>query len=370
MASKVYFTDMRTKPDRNIFKKLDEVMNRAGIDTIDFKDKFTAVKLSFGEPGNIAYLRPNFVAAIVKKIKDLGGRPFLTDANTLYYGKRSNAVDHLETAMLHGFNRMMVGCDVMIADGLTGLDAVEIPINLKHVQNAKIGSLIHAAEILISVTHFKGHIGTGIGGALKNVGMGCGSRKGKLEMHSSSKPKMKQENCVACGVCIKNCPENAIAYNKDHKAEIDYSKCIGCGQCVASCHYGAAVVVWDEAESVMCEKMAEYAYAVLKDKPHFHISFMLNITPDCDCFHSNDQAIAPDVGIAASFDPVALDRACVDLVNQAPFIPNSSLTDKGSYAVGEDKFQHIHPATHWQDCLDHAQEIGLGSQEYTLVKIA
>jgi len=262
-----------------------------------------------------------------------------------------------------------VGCDVVIADGLTGLDAVEIPINLKHVKKAKIGTVIHAADVLVSLTHFKGHMMSGIGGTLKNVGMGCGSRKGKLEMHSASKPTMKQENCVACGVCIKNCPEQAIAYNQDHKAEIDYDKCVGCGQCVASCHYGAARVVWDEAAAVMGEKMAEYAYAVLKDKPSFHISFMMNISPECDCWDSNDQAIAPDVGMAASFDPVALDRACVDLVNQAPFIPNSELTDKGKYTVGEDKFCQIHPDIHWADTLKHAEQIGLGTQKYKLIKI-
>ena len=204
---------------------------------------------------------------------------------------------------------------------------------------------------------------------MKNIGMGCGSRKGKMEMHSASKPKIKIEKCVSCGMCIRKCPEKAISYNEDFNAQIDYKKCIGCGQCVASCHYGAAKAVYDEAAQILNEKIAEYTFAVLKEKQHFHINFMMNISPDCDCWDSNDQAIAPDVGIAASFDPVALDRACVDLVNETPAIVGSKLTDKGKYKTGSDKFVHVHPDVHWKDGLKHAEEIKVGSQEYKLVRV-
>jgi len=369
MASKVYFTNMRTKPGNNMLDKLERVIEKAGIGDLDLKDKMVALKIHFGEPGNLAYIRPNYAALIVDKIKKLGGKPFLTDCNTLYFGRRSNAVDHLEAAMENGFNRIAVGCDVIIADGLTGTDAKEIAINQKHVKWAKIGSVIADADVIISINHFKGHEQTGFGGALKNIGMGCGSRKGKLEMHSASKPKMDQEQCVSCGMCIKNCPEKAITYNEKRKAQIDYEKCIGCGQCVASCHYGAARAVYDQAADILSEKIAEYTLAVLKGKQHFHINFMMNISPECDCWDGNDQAIVPDIGIAASADPVALDRACVDLVNAAPEIEGSIIGDKGKLREGEDKFVHVHPDVHWKACLNHAEEIKVGIQEYKLITV-
>lgn len=369
MASKVFFTDMRVLPDYGLLEKLDALMKRAGMENIDFKDKLVAIKITFGERGNMAYIRPGYIARVVKKIQDLGGKPILVDCNTLYYGMRANAVDHLETAMLNGFNRIAVGCNAMIADGLTGLDCTEIPINMEYVKNAKIGSAIAAADIIISVSHFKGHQGTGFGGALKNVGMGSGSRQGKMEMHAASKPKILEEKCVACGKCIQHCPQKAISYNDNRKAQIDYSKCIGCGQCVATCHYGAAVANYDQESATVGKKMAEYTFAVLQGKPNFHINLMMDISPECDCWSINDLAIAPNVGMAASFDPVALDRACVDLVNQAPSIPGSMLYDKEAYAAGQDKFEHIHPDVTWRDTLDHAEEIGLGSQDYELVKM-
>lgn len=369
MKAKVYFTNVRTRPGNNLYDKLDKLIRKAGIESMDLKDKLVALKIHFGEPGNLAYIRPNYAARIVKKVKEMGGKPFLTDCNTLYYGRRSNAVDHLEAAMENGFNRIAVNCDVIIADGLTGTDAVEIPLNMKHVQNAKIGTVIADANVIISLTHFKGHEQTGFGGTLKNVGMGCGSRKGKMEMHSASKPEMIENNCVACGMCIKNCPEEAIAYNDRHKAEIDYEKCIGCGQCVASCHYGSARAIYDQSVEILSEKIAEYAYAVLEGKQHFHISFIMNVSPDCDCSNVNDQALVPDIGIAASFDPVALDKACVDLVNSAPAIRESRLFDNNSFNQGEDKFGHVHPDVHWKDCLKHAEEIHLGTREYELIEV-
>lgn len=369
MRSKVYFTDMRTKPGNGMYDKFDRLLKRAGIEKLDLEGKMVALKIHFGEPGNLAYIRPNYAARVVKKVKELGGKPFLTDANTLYYGRRANAVDHLEAAMENGFNRIAVGCDVIIADGLTGSDAKEIPIYLKHVENAKIGTIIADADVILSLTHFKGHEQTGFGGTIKNIGMGSGSRKGKMEMHSASKPEMVEENCVACGMCIKNCPEKAIAYNKRRKARIDYNKCIGCGQCVASCHYGAARAPYDQSAEILNEKMAEYAFAVLQSKQHFHVSFIMNVSPDCDCWNTNDQALVPDIGIAASFDPVALDKACVDLVNQAPGIQTSRLFDKVEYRNQEDKFVHVHPGIHWKECLVHAQEIRLGTMEYELVAV-
>ena len=366
--SKVFFTDLRTKPGSNLLDKLEKLIEKAGISEIDFKEKFTAIKIHFGEPGNLAFIRPNYAARVVSVIKNLEGIPFLTDANTLYTGKRSNAVDHLETAMGNGFNPMVVGCNVIIADGLKGTEFREVEINLKHCKNAKIGSAIADADIIISMNHFKGHEMTGFGGALKNLGMGSGSRGGKLEMHSASKPKIIEENCVSCGQCIKNCSQGAIIFNENGKAIIDYEKCIGCGQCVAMCRFDAAQVIWNESADSANEKIAEYAYAVIKNKQSFHINFIMDVSPDCDCFANNDIPIVPSIGIAASFDPVALDKACVDMVNSAPQIKGSILDD-GKYKDGEDKFGHIHPNTDWKVGLQHGEKIGLGTQQYELIVI-
>ena len=335
--SKVYFTDLRTKPGLNLLDKLERLVKRAGIENIDFKNQFTAIKIHFGEPGNLAYLRPNYAAKIVSMIKELGGLVFLTDSNTLYSGRRANAVDHLLAAQENGFNPLSVGCNVIIADGIKGTDYREIEINEKYCKTAKIGAAIADADIIISMTHFKGHEMTGFGGVLKNLGMGSGSRGGKLEMHSASQPEIHKENCIGCGMCVKSCAQEAISINENRKAEIDYNKCVGCGQCVAVCQFNAAQVVWDESAVTANEKIAEYAYAVVKDKPNFHISFIMNVSPNCDCWDSNDLAIVPDIGIAASFDPVALDRLCVDLVNKAPMINGSTLSDT-NYHEGEDKF--------------------------------
>lgn len=366
--SKVYFTDMKAKPGNSLLDKLEKLVKKAGINEIDFKNKFTAIKIHFGEAGNLAYLRPNYAARIVELIKQSGGLPYLTDCNTLYVGKRANAIDHLKTAQENGFNYLTVGCNVIIADGIKGTDYREIEINLEHCKTAKIGAAIADADIIISMTHFKGHEMTGFGGTLKNLGMGSGSRGGKLEMHSASNPKISKSKCKSCGQCIRNCAQSAIHFDENKKAEIDYGKCVGCGFCVAVCRYGAAQVVWNESAQNATEKIAEYAYAVVKDKPSFHISFIMNVSPDCDCLNSNDIAIVPDIGIAASFDPVALDRACADLVNKAP-VMKGSVIDDGSFHNGEDKFKRAHSNTNWEAGLIHGEKIGLGTQNYELITV-
>lgn len=374
--SKVYFTNLRTKPGVNLLEKLEKLIKKAGIADIDFKNKFVAIKIHFGEPGNLAYIRPNYAARIVKVIKDLGGIPFLTDSNTLYSGRRSNAADHLEAAYENGFNPLTTGCHVIIADGLKGTDYREVEINLKHCKTAKIGTAIADADIIISMNHFKGHEMTGFGGALKNLGMGSGSRGGKLEMHSASKPKIVEENCVSCGQCIKNCAQDAIEFNENRKAFIIYDKCVGCGQCVAVCQFDAAQVIWNEGADTANEKIAEYTHAVINGKPNFHINFIMNVSPNCDCWDSNDVPIVPDLGIMASFDPVALDKASIDMVNAAPITSGSLLEERVCECeehehVNEhnDKIHHIHPNTDWRVGLDYAQEIGIGTTDYELLII-
>lgn len=367
--SKVYFTDMKTIPSNNLLNKTEILCKKAGIDTIDFNNKFAALKIHFGEPGNLAYLRPNYVKIISNIVKNLGGTPFLTDCSTLYTGRRSNAVDHLDSAIENGFSYLSTGCNIIIGDGLKGTEYHEIEINQKHCKTAKIGSAIVDADIFISLNHFKGHEMTGFGGALKNIGMGCGSRGGKMEMHSSSQPQINQNSCISCGMCIKCCSQNAISFNQDKKAKIDYSICIGCGQCIAVCQYDAVSPAWDESGSSANEKIAEYSLAVLKDKPNFHINFIMNVSPDCDCWGYNDVPISPDIGIAASFDPVALDKACVDLVNKAPVIPGSKLDSRENDSQCEDKFGFVHINTDWEAGLKYAEKIGLGEMDYELIKI-
>ncbi|HEY5562182.1 MAG TPA: DUF362 domain-containing protein [Clostridiaceae bacterium] len=366
--SKVYFTNLRTKPGQSLLQKLENLIKAAGIDKIDFENKFTAIKMHLGEPGNLAFIRPNYVATIVKYINSKGGKVFVTDSNTLYTGRRANAIDHLTAAAENGFSPVTIGCNVIIADGIKGTDYREIEINLKHCKTAKIGSAIADADIIISMTHFKGHEMTGFGGTLKNLGMGSGSRGGKLEMHSASKPIIKEKNCVSCGMCVKSCSQGAISFNSNKKASIDYDKCVGCGQCVAVCQFNAAMVKWNESADSAIEKISEYAYAAIKGKPSFHISFIMNVSPDCDCFGNNDMPIIADIGIAASFDPIALDKASVDLVNKAPVIHGSCIDDS-YYVVDDDKFNHIHPDTNWKQGLEHGESIGLGSQKYELIEV-
>lgn len=368
MGGEVLFTNLRTIPGKNMLDKLDILVRKAGMDNIDFKDKYVAVKIHFGEPGNMAYIRPNYAARIISIIKELGGKPFLTDSNTLYSGRRANAVDHLRSADENGYNQIATGCNVIIADGLKGTEYREIPIQMKHCKTAKIGSAIADADIVISLNHFKGHEQAGFGGALKNLGMGSASRGGKLELHSSSKPVINREQCVSCGVCVKNCAHLAMEMDAEGKASINYDICTGCGQCVALCMLGAAQPVWNESADILNEKIAEYAYAVVNGKPHFHVNFIMDISPNCDCWGMNDAPIVPSIGIAASFDPVALDVASVDMVNAAQALPDTALTDN-AYTEGKDKFGCVHSITNWRSCVEYAEKIGLGTTKYTIEKV-
>jgi uncharacterized Fe-S center protein len=370
-ASKVYFTNLRTKAGNSLPNKMVKLIKKAGIEKIDFKDKFVAIKMHFGEPGNLAYIRPNYIAHLVTLLKSLGAKPFLTDSNTLYSGGRSNAVDHLESAIANGFNPLTANCNVVIADGIKGTDVREVEINGEYCKAPKIGAAVVDADIVVSMTHFKGHEQSGFGGALKNIGMGTASRAGKLELHSSSQPKVDKDECTGCGVCVKHCAHDAIHTGADKKAFIEYDKCVGCGQCVALCQYeGVVLSEWDTSENLN-RKIAEYTKAVLLDKPHFHVSFIMNVSPECDCWGHNDAALIPDLGIAASFDPVALDHACANLVIKAPALANNAITDRhgeGSHAH-EDKFKLVHPDTDWEAGLEHGEKIGIGRLKYALIEV-
>ena len=371
-SSQVFFTNLRTTPTSNLLDKMERLVRRAGIAGIDFENRFAAIKIHFGEPGNMAYLRPQYAARMAGLLRSLGAKPFLTDANTLYSGRRANAVDHLQSAMENGYNPISAQYQVIIADGLKGIDYREIEIDGEYCKAPKIGAAVADADIVISMTHFKGHEQTGFGGTLKNLGMGCASVGGKLELHCAAQPVVKTENCRGCNICVKHCAHDAIHLNPERKAEIDYSKCVGCGQCIALCQYDSASMGANDTSERLNYKIAEYTKAVLKDKPNFHVSFIMNVSPECDCWNHNDAAVVPDLGIAASFDPVALDKACADLVIHAPALQTvNRLTESRPHEHLEDtdKFRLMHPDTDWLAGLTHAEKIGIGNMQYELIEV-
>lgn len=369
MASKVYFADLRADVHENLQQKLTRLMKTAGMGDIDFQDKFVAIKLHFGEPGNLAFLRPNWARTVVDFVKERGGKPFLTDCNTLYVGGRKNALDHMDSAMLNGFNPMTTGCQIIIGDGLKGSDEVEVPVvGGEYVKNAKIGRAVMDADVFISLTHFKGHEEAGFGGCLKNIGMGCGSRAGKMEQHNAGKPHVAQKHCIGCGQCRKICAHGAPII-ENGKAHIDHDRCVGCGRCIAVCPKDAVRINWDESTTNLNCKIAEYTKAVVDGRPCFHISLVIDVSPNCDCRPENDMAIVPNVGMFASFDPVALDMACVDAVNAQTPLRGSAADDAHAKAHVHDHFQRLHPDTNWRSCLEHGEKIGIGTLEYELIKI-
>ncbi|MCL2890676.1 MAG: DUF362 domain-containing protein [Methanomassiliicoccaceae archaeon] len=360
--SDVYFTDMRTGPGEGLPDKMKRLIRAAGIDKIDMEKKFVAVKIHFGEPGNLSYLRPNYAKAMVDVIKEKGGIPFLTDCSTLYVGRRKDAAEHLDAAYENGFNPFATGCHVIIGDGLKGDDDVDVPIDGVCLKSAKIGRAVVDADVVISMTHFKCHELTGFGGAIKNLGMGCASRRGKMELHSSNKPSVDQKKCTGCGHCADKCAESAISVSK--KATINEKICVGCGRCISMCRFDAINVNMDQPNDVLCKRTSEYALASIIGKPNFHVSMVIDVSPACDCYSHNDIPIVPDIGMFASFDPVALDVACADSVNKQPVVKGSVLF--GKIEENEDRFTGTHTATDWRVMTEHAETIGMGSASYSL----
>lgn len=364
--SEVFFTDLHVRMGDSLLKKFERLITRAGIDQIDFQDKFVAVKLHFGEVGNMAFLRQQYAKVLCDHIKSKGGKPFVTDCNTLYVGQRSNALDHLSAAYMNGYSPLSTGVHTIIADGLRGTDEVLIPVEGgEYIKEAKIGAAIAEADIIISLSHAKGHVNAGFGGCIKNIGMGCGSKRGKMEMHCNGQPEIDTNLCVGCGICTKNCAHNGISVI-DRKAVVNKDNCLGCGYCIAYCSKGAINPSWNDARSDMNCRIAEYTKAVLQGKPSFHINMLMNVSPDCDCDGGNDIPIIPDVGMFASFDPIALDQATVDMACQQP-------VNEGSAAVHHhehhDVFAMVHPDTDWAKGLIHGEKIGLGTRQYTLKTI-
>ncbi len=349
----------------------DRLFDAAGLGKIIEKDDFVALKIHFGERGNKAFIKPERSKPIVKKVKALGGRPFWIDANTLYKGSRCNTLAHLQTAFDHGYTSGKTGAHVLIADGLEGKVFKELKVNYKHFKKLFIAPLILEADVVLAISHFKGHELAGFGGAIKNIGMGLGSRAGKQQMHADLKPLVNKEQCTACGKCLKSCPQEAISWATDGKAQIDLDKCIGCGQCVVVCRSNAISISWEGESSSLQEKMAEYAAGIaarFKNKIAF-INFITDVSENCDCCEYNSEPIVPDIGILASFDPVAIDQACVDMVNHAPWSHWCMVNRTPGRIEGSDKFRTLWPEVDWEIQLKHAEAIGLGTRKYDVVEI-
>lgn len=370
--SKVYFTDFRTRVGVSLTEKLQRLIKKAGITDIDMDGKFVAIKMHFGELGNLSYLRPNYAKAVADVVKECGGKPFLTDCNTLYPGSRKNALEHLDCANINGFNTITTGCQIIIGDGLRGTDDITVPVrNGEYCKEAYIGRAVMDADIFISLTHFKGHESTGFGGTIKNIGMGCGSRAGKMHQHNSGKPIVHDDLCRGCRRCAKECGSDAITY-ENGKAVINQDICKGCGRCIGACAFDAIENQNWNANEILGRKMAEYSQAVCDGRPTFHISLVRDISPNCDCHGENDAPILPDVGIFASFDPVALDQACVDACLHATPMPNSQLSDNLAdphWHHHHDNFLDSNPNVRWKETLEHAEKIGLDTREYELIQM-
>lgn len=373
--AKVYFTDFHTIAyGDGLPAKLKKLIRKAGIQTLDMEGKFTAIKMHFGELGNISYLRPNYARAVVDVVKECGGKPFLTDCNTMYPGSRKNALEHLECAWENGFTPLTVGCPILIGDGLKGTDDIAVPVKGGvYVKEARIGHAIMDADVFISLTHFKGHEMTGFGGAIKNIGMGCGSRAGKTDQHSSGKPHIETNRCRGCRRCQRECANQGLVFDEtEKKMHVDQEHCVGCGRCLGACNFDAIVFDNDAAVRLLNCRMAEYTKAVLDGRPNFHISLVVDVSPNCDCHGENDIPILPNIGMFASFDPLALDQACADACLVATPMPGSQLAKnlaKPGFMNLHDHFRNSTPESEWESCLEHAEKIGLGTREYELITL-
>ncbi|UCG31346.1 MAG: DUF362 domain-containing protein [candidate division WOR-3 bacterium] len=333
----VYFMELRKKYDEDILKVFDRLVDAAGGMQVVQKRSPTAVKLHIGESGNINYVNPRYVNRLVDLIGESGGRAFLTDTTTLYAGRRFRADLHIGLAREHGFDF----APMIIADGLYGDDYVDI-------DGAKVASLFGHIDSMLCVSHFKGHLNCGFGGALKNLGMGCSAKGGKLEMHSKSKPYVDDGRCTQCLTCFEYCIHDAIKKDKD-KVRIDMKICTGCAGCMSVCPEGAIRFSWDAVSSELQKGIARYAASTVKEKKIFCLNFLINISPNCDCFHTNEPMITPDVGILASFDPVSIDQACYDLVSDA--------------------IDNLHPEIDPTEQLQFAERFGAGERKYELKSI-
>jgi uncharacterized Fe-S center protein len=363
---------MRVAPDDSVPAKLRRLLAAAGLEGLDLSGKYVAIKTHFGEQGNVSFLKPVYTRTIAQEVRRLLGRPFVTDCSTLYVGMRDDLINHMECARLNGFNHDSCGCELVIADGLRGDDEVVVPLSDgSYVQEARIGRAILDADTLISLTHAKGCASSAFGGTIKNLSMGCGSKAGKMVMHSKGMPSVVVEKCIGCRKCLKSCAHAAIDI-VERTAFIN-ANCVGCGHCISYCPQKAINPAWNRNWEDLHMKMAEYAAAVVRNVQCLHVAIAIDITPQCDCFAGNDSPMVPNVGMFASPDPVALDQAVADAINTQPAIANGALPEKHAAASpGKGQLDHLHainPSSDWAVSLAHAEELGIGTRDYELVTV-
>jgi uncharacterized Fe-S center protein len=354
MASDVFMIKVDNgDSDKIMSQKLNALIDASGVLGFLKKDDYTGIKIHFGEEGNTGHIRPEWLKGLVERLRSVTNNIFFTDTNVLYkQSKRTNAVDHLKLAYSHGFSFQNMNVPVIIADGLWGRNYTDVEINKKRFSKVKIASDITDCDSLLALTHITGHIMTGFAGAIKNLGMGCASRRGKFEQHCGVVPDFNLTECTGCGLCVSNCPADAITLSKG-KAKIDEANCIGCGECVVVCKTEALNAKWSETLANLQEKMVEYAYGAVKavDRRIGYINFLTNITRDCDCLAKDEPRIVEDVGILASNDLVSIDSASAGILN--------SLKCK-------DIFRQEYPQVDWAVQLRYAADIGLGETDYKL----
>lgn len=354
MKEKVFFLKMKDKEE-------DQIVSARLAKAIEANDFFSfitakdmvAIKTHFGETNTTGYVRPVYFEMMGKIVKEKKGIPFLTETSTLYRGRRTNAVEHIEFAYEQGFTFDNTGVPIIMADGLLGDNEVTVNIPGRLFSTVNIASLIVKSQALIVVSHFTGHLLSGFGAALKNMGMGCSSRKGKLLQHSTARPSIVKKKCTACGECIKWCPQDAISL-VENKALIDKSKCIGCGECLAVCRFDAVNYNWSETYLNLQRKMIEHALGVYqhKEKKSIYINFLNRISKDCDCM-GKTEIITPDIGVLISFDPVAADAASLDLVEEKAGLKLSKM----AYDIP------------YKEQIDYARELGFGNPDYELIEL-
>ncbi|MEO0114619.1 MAG: DUF362 domain-containing protein [candidate division WOR-3 bacterium] len=342
VKSSIYFV-----PADRINSGIEKVLQLSGfLDALPYRHKL-GVKVHFGEDGNNNYLSPKIVRTVIEVVSQRGVQPVLLETTTLYRGKRACAKSHVELALTHGFRLQEVLAPIEIIDGKIGENYYTVPTNLPNVKNAKIGRGLRKIDLLLNLAHFKGHFVTGFGGAIKNIGMGLAAKAGKLDMHSVSKPYVNSEKCRSCGDCLSVCPVDAISFVR-YVAKIGPS-CYGCASCIAVCPHGAIQVKWNEASAMTQFKIAEYAKAILDKRKAFHFNFLINLTPNCDCYPHTEKPFLPDIGFLASYDPVAIDQAAYDKVKDHL----------------KEIYSHINP----EITLEHAEKIGLGSRSYQIIEV-
>ncbi len=354
MSEKVYFIKIEdNERDDVIAAKLIKVLTSRKLLSFIKPKNIVAVKTHFGEKDAKGYVRPIVLKELGELIKTMDAKPFLTETSTLYRGQRSNAIDHINLAYSHGFTFGNTGMPIIMADGLFGDDEVSISIDGEIFKEVNIASQIEKSQALILVSHFTGHIVAGFGATIKNLGMGCVSRRGKLIQHSTAKPSIKISKCTGCGTCVKWCPKDAITIN-DGKATIKNSLCIGCGECLAVCNYDAVGFNWSETYENLQKKIAEHALGVVKNKigKVLYINFMNRISKECDCM-SKYEKISKDIGVLVSTDPVAVDKASLDMFLKYTGVNINEMSYDIPYKIQ----------------VEHGEKIGLGKLKYDLIEL-